>query len=417
MSTKFLHIDGDSFFVACERAQYPHLIGKPVVVGEERGIACAMSYEAKALGVTRALPIYTIRKELPEVIILPSHFELYEMYSERMVSILRKFLATVEQYSIDECFALITEEDAKRYGGYKKMVKLIKETMQNELGITFSFGIADTKVLAKIASKYQKPDGLTFIETEKIDNYLKKVSIENVWGIGYRSAPRLQAMGIKTAYDLSQLKEQYVYKNFDAPHIEIWRELRGESILDVEKEERPQKSLQSTRSFPKSSNDKSYVFSELSKNIEIACERMRIIGRATNHFSIFIKTTKFRYYTEDIKMPFYTQNPSDILRYANSAFNKIYSKHTEYRTTGITLINLVDEDKIPTDLFGIQKGIFEQKRLLEKIDTLKTRFGTNAIFLGSSMLAFKKRDEEFVKKASKDRYIYGLPFPYLGEVY
>lgn len=416
MSTKFLHVDGDSFFVACEQAQYPHLKGKPVVVGEERGIACAMSYEAKALGVTRGLPIYTIRRELPGVIILPSHFELYEMYSEKMVAVLKKFLGTVEKYSIDECFALITDKDAKRYGGYKELGLLIKNQMQSELGITFSLGIADTKVLAKVASKYQKPDGFTYIEHENIREYLKKVSIENIWGIGYRTAPKLEALGVHTAYDFINLNREYIDQYFDLPLQEIWQELNGNSVLGIGGEFQPQKSLQATQTFPKASKDRSYVFSELSKNIEIACERMRDINLSTNHICVFIKTKNFRYYTRDIKLPFFTQNPSDILRYVHSEFPKIFKHGEEYRTTGITLLNLTSENHIPTDLFGVQKNIFERKALLDKIDMLKSRYGTNVIFLASSMQAQNRKKEEFVKKTKKDRYIYGLPYPYLGEV-
>lgn len=105
--TKILHVDGDNFFVACEVARFPHLKGKPVIVGEERGIASAMSYEAKKLGVHRGMPVFEIRKQFPQVIILPSHFELYEQYALKLYQVLCKYSDTVERYSIDECFALI----------------------------------------------------------------------------------------------------------------------------------------------------------------------------------------------------------------------------------------------------------------------------------------------------------------------
>src|SRR3989338_9935236 len=98
-----LHIDGDAFFASCEISRRPDLKGKPVVVGEERGIACALTYEAKALGVYREMPIFKIRQEYPQVAVLSSHFELYEKYRENLVQILRENLPLVESYSIDEC--------------------------------------------------------------------------------------------------------------------------------------------------------------------------------------------------------------------------------------------------------------------------------------------------------------------------
>src|SRR5690349_5632731 len=107
MEPWILHIDGDGFFAYCEIARFPHLRGKPVVVGEDRGIACAMTYEAKRLGITRGMPIFKIRKEFPQVTILSSHFELYEHYARMLFGLLEPQVAVLERYSIDECFALV----------------------------------------------------------------------------------------------------------------------------------------------------------------------------------------------------------------------------------------------------------------------------------------------------------------------
>ena len=124
---KVLHVDGDGFFASCEISRRPDLKGKPVVVGEERGIASAMSYEAKRLGVTRGMPIFKVRQEFPQVTILSSHFELYEQFASALYSILTKHFANVEWYSIDECFAEVPVTYMERFGSWEIAITALKK--------------------------------------------------------------------------------------------------------------------------------------------------------------------------------------------------------------------------------------------------------------------------------------------------
>ena len=198
----FLHADGDSFFVACEISQNPQYKGLPVVVGEDRGIAVAMSYEAKKLGVTRGMPVFKIKKQFPKVIILPHHFDLYKQISRGVYNILLSYLEMVEIYSIDECFAIIKPSDVKYANGIDELIKAIKNDIQKKLGVTYSFGVGRTKALAKTASKLQKPNGtVILLDNTDEETALRKTSIDDVWGIGQQTIPRLKNMGLKTAYD------------------------------------------------------------------------------------------------------------------------------------------------------------------------------------------------------------------------
>ncbi len=407
-----LHLDGDSFFVACEMTKFPYLKGKAVIVGEERGIATAMSTEAKKLGVTRGMPVFKVKKLYPEVVILPSHFELYQMYSERMVTILKRFSRRVEEYSIDECFAIL---NAKSWNEAEKIAKKIKETLQSELGITFSLGVARTKVLAKIGSNAQKPDGFSVIHPEKEDEYLLKTPIGKIWGIGYRSAPKFIARGIKTALDFKNQNEDDL-DSYSEPFRDLWNEINGRRKLEINDSSEDQKSLQSTRTFSPVSSDKKIVLSELSKNIEIACARARRAELYTNHIYIFLKNTDFRYTSTEIKLPTYTQNPSDIMKYVEFEFSKIMKKNIKYRSTGITLQNLRRKDSFSEDLFGMQRNVFLKEPILKAVDILRETYGTNILFLGASMKAFIKQKKDAVLRNTTDTYIYDLPFPYLGEV-
>jgi DNA polymerase-4 len=167
-----LHIDADAFFASCEQAVNPTLKGKPVITGKERGIASAVSYEAKALGIQRGMSIREIRALCPDIIHLPSDYETYSLFSQRMFAIVRRYTADVEEYSVDECFAELTGLRRPLKMSYLTMVERIKSDLERELGLTFSLGLAPTKVVAKIASKWHKPAGLTVIPGNTLHLFL-----------------------------------------------------------------------------------------------------------------------------------------------------------------------------------------------------------------------------------------------------
>ena len=178
------HMDGDAFFVGVEVAKNPKLKGLPVVTGSERGIASAFSYEAKALGITRAMPIFRIKKEFPEVIVLPGDYKSYAKYSSMMFDIVRRYADDVEEYSIDECFADLTGIDKPLKMSYLQIAERIKKEVNEELGLSVTIGMAPTKVLAKVASKWVKPNGLTVITKETSSQFLVGTAIDKIWGIG-----------------------------------------------------------------------------------------------------------------------------------------------------------------------------------------------------------------------------------------
>lgn len=255
-SRAILHIDGDAFFASCEAALDPYLKGKCVVTGLERGIASSMSYEAKKRGVTRGMVLSDIRKVCPEAIILPSDYETYSLFSKRMFEIVRRYTPEVEEYSIDECFADLTGLRSPFGVSYEGIAARIKKELQSELGMTFSVGLAPTKVLAKVASKWRKPDGLTVIRTSDIPIYLKDLPAEKVWGIGPNTSAYFRKLGIISAFDLIAKEEPWVNGNLSKPFREIWRELRGENVYAVVSEsKRDYQSISKTRTFTPPSSD------------------------------------------------------------------------------------------------------------------------------------------------------------------
>ena len=397
----FLHVDGDSFFVSCEVSQHREYRGLPVIVGEDRGIAVAMSYEAKKLGVTRGMPIFRIKKEFPEVIILPHHFDLYGKISRGVYDILISYLPEVEQYSIDECFAVVKQSDIRLAGSVEKLANDIKSEIQNSFGVTYSLGMARTKVLAKTASKLNKPNGLVILLNKKDEEEaLKKTSIDDVWGIGRQTVPRLLNIGIKTAYDFVHYSSEQIKKYFSEPVYILQRELSGESFQKVNNDTDPrdQKSIQSTATFKPSSDDPKIIFAELSENVERACELARELSLSTNAVSFFVKNTKFVYRTGDSKLLLYTTNPSIILNTIEDIFKKILVNEEKIRSTGITLENLRKNEEVPRDLFGIQDNL-EAKNIIEEIsDNIRAKFGQNVLKRASSLKGSgRKRGNSFPK--------------------
>jgi len=385
-----LHIDGDAFFVGVEVAKNPKLKGLPVVTGEERGIVSALSYEAKALGVTRGMPIFKIQKDFKNVIILPGDYKAYVRYSNLMFEIVRRYADDVEEYSIDECFADLTGLDKTLKMTHEQIALCIKKEINEELDLSVSIGLAPTKVLAKIASKWVKPNGFTVIEKENTVNFLKDFSIDKIWGIGPKTSEFLKTKGIKTARDFIEKDFSWIQTNLSKPYETIWRELKGERILEIDPIlKNKYSSIQKTRSFHPQTNDKVFLLSEFSKNIEGACAKARYYKLVPKKISFFLKTKEFVIFESNISLPSPSNSPEIILSLVHEKFEDIYKKNTLYRTTGITLQNLIDVQPIQKDLFGNSDKIEKFDLIHNQIDLLENKFGKGMVYLASTQKALK----------------------------
>ncbi len=415
MKDKILHVDGDAFFAACEMARLPKLWGKPVVVGTT--IAAAMSYSAKSMGVHRAMPIFKIKKVFPDITIVYPHFELYQMYSDKLYSILLRFTDKIERYSIDECFAVLSYKDMQPYGSWGNFLQTIKDEVQKNLGITYSFGLADTKVLAKVASKYHKPNGMTYIEPTDLYNTLVNVPIEQIWGIGRALSKKLKQMNIVNAGQFAKLSAEYMYANFNKPVVELWYEINGKSVLSLSCTDIEQpKSLQSMRTFAPATNDHAYVWSEFSTNVENVCQRLRNINMLAKSVEIFLKEGQYNYTTNVCHLLNFTNNPSDILKWVKNDFDVLYKKGVLYRQTGVSVGNLCPESMVQADLFDSQKNILNSRGYTSVVDALRAKHGKNIIGLLSSLSSKNKKKGISTAQNISDNYVWGLPLPYLGEV-
>lgn len=411
-----IHVDGDAFFASCEIAQNESLRGKPVVTGTTRGIATAISYEARSLGVYRGMTIAEIKKLYPQVIVTESNYDLYGITARRVYEIVRRYTPEVEEYSIDECFADITGMRQSLHMSYIDIAKAIKHDLETDLGMTFSLGLAPTKVLAKVASKCKKPAGFTAIPVSKIEQFLKPIAIGQVWGIGPNSSAFLQKQGITTALQFIQKPQWWIEEKLSKPHQEIWHELRGTQVLSLNTANiRKHKSVMKTRTFKPATNDRAYLLSELCKNTEQACQTLRIHGLLASSARVFLKTQlEFRYKSMELEFDIPLNNPQDVMNLITEHFTKIYTPGVIYRSSGIVFSSITPISTEQQSLFG---GKTETRSVLTAVDSITNTFGNQSVFLARSLKAREARRSKS-KPTVHDAMILlseRLGIPYWGE--
>jgi len=279
-----------------------------------------------------------------------------------------------------------------------------------ELGFTFSVGLAPNKVVAKIASKWQKPSGLTVIPGRELRRFLDVLPVEKVWGIGPNTTAFLQKHGIRTALEYAQRQEPWVKKYLSKPFYQIWQELNGQYVFELALgEHETYYSIQKVKTFTPASSDRAFVFAQLAKNIENACIKTRKYKLATQRVVIFLRTQEFRDFGLEIDLSGPTQFPNDILKAVAQAFEDLFDPSAAYRATGVILLKLTEAYYGQLDLFGETIRMQRLSNLYESVDTLREKYGKHTVFLGASFLAHKSAQHDGERGHVPDRKLDLLP--------
>lgn len=386
-----VHFDGDAFFAGCEQALNPKYKGKPVVTGYERGIATSVSYEAKARGAKRGMLISEIKSFVPECIVVPSNYTLYCLISRRMFDIVRSFTPQIEEYSIDEGFADITGLQIKMDSSYESIAKKIKEKIEYSLGISVSVGVSITKTLAKCASNFQKPGGITVVSGIKSHLFLSRIKVGDVWGIGPATSAYLNKLGIITAYDFASKSDAFIKKHFSKTCWEIWSELRGNFIYPVNTGTKEiYKSISKTKTFPPSF-DKAFVKAQLLHNLECACEKAFRLGFAAKEVIIFLKKNDFSAHGIKIKLLRPCSNFFELAPIVSKKYEELYVCGACYKTTGIILAELVSKETKQYSLFEDAVKIKRKEKLFNAFLNIKKKYKKGSIFLASQKVYYKTK--------------------------
>ena len=385
-----IHIDADAFFASVEQARDPRLKGRPVITGKERNIVASMSYEAKAQGVERAMRLSDVRRLCPGAVFLPSDYETYSLLSRRFFAVVRRFTPDVEEYGIDECFADISGMRRPLRMNYPQIARAMKDELEKSFGFTFSAGLAPTKTVAKIASKWKKPSGLTVIRARDIHRYLKSLPVEKVWGIGPQTASYLNKHGIRTALQFARRSEDWVRAHLSKPFYETWKELGGEPVMGLETGEKDTyATIQKVKTFTPPSADRKFVLAQLSKNIENATMKARRYRLAARGAVIFLRTQDFRGAGVEVKFSRPTAFPHEVMQAVEPAFGRLFKPEELYRSTGVVLLKLTEDIIWQPDLFGVSARSERLAKVYATVDGVRLKFGKHTLFLGSSFYAHK----------------------------
>lgn len=390
----FALADCNNFFVSCERVFRPDLEGKPVVVlSGNDGCVVSRSNEAKALGIKMGVPLYQIQGlvDKESVICFSSNFSLYGDLSDRVMSIIRQHTSRFEQYSIDECFFNIDHVPVDQQKAYcEKLVKAIRQGV----GIPISIGIASSKTLAKVASKYAKKyagyHGVCEIRTE--EQRIKALStfeIGDVWGIGRRAKAKLTTAGVTTALQFTEKPSSFARGLLNKPGLLTWQELRGQDVIDIT--ELPMKqSITTSRTFATAITDQTLLEEQIANFCAHCARQLRMQKSVAQQLYVYAHTSAFRtdieqhYLSELVTLPVATSNTQELISYALAAFRRAYRSGALYKKAGVVLLKIIPETAVVPDMFDT-KDRDKDKRLQRVLDHIDDRHGKRAILLGSQM--------------------------------
>ena len=290
----------------------PDRRGRPVVTGAERGIIAAASYEAKALGIKRGLQLHEAQALYPDLAVLPSDYETYSLYSQRLFTILRRFTPHVEEYSIDEAFADLQGCDKLLGCAQERVAEKLRDAVRTEMGLTVSVGISLTKTLAKLCSKFRKPDGQTVLRREHLPIMLRRTPIDKVWGIGPASAAKLLARGITTAHAFTLMEAASVIKLLHKPGYETWLELQGRQVFKLELNPKTEyASMMKGHTFSPPSAEQHLVFAEALKNMAAALAKLRRHRHLAREIGLCLRAQDYTAQAAAATLPALTAHDSD----------------------------------------------------------------------------------------------------------
>ncbi len=389
----FALVDCNNFYASCERVFRPDLNGVPVVVlSNNDGCVIARSNEAKNIGIPMGAPAFEY-KELfhkHQVNVFSANFALYGDMSNRVMNILSEFSPDIEIYSIDEAFLKLqgfdTHFNLLEYG--EKIYNKVKKWS----GIPISVGIAPTKSLSKLANRIAKKypshtKGVYIIDNEeKKIKALKWLKVEDVWGIGRQHAKRLNAINVFTAYDFTQLSDEWVKKHMSIIGLRLKRDLQGIPTLDLETAQ-AKKSIATTRTFETGYTSIEQISERISTFAFTCAEKLRAQHTCCRSLMVFIHTNGHRkdlpQYNRNIvlKLPFATNSGIELSKFATQALKHVFKEGYTYKKAGVIVQDIIPEDSTQTSLFENRDE--RHIPLMQAVDKINLLLGQQKVRLAS----------------------------------
>lgn len=403
-----LHFDADAFFAAVEQAVHPEWKGKPLVTGGERGIIACASYEAKARGVRRGVSLWDARRICPGLIVLPSDYETYSLYSKRMFDIARRFSPAVEEYSIDEGFVDLAGMRRHHRCGYGEIARRLQSAVRAELDITVSIGLSLSKSLAKLASKFRKPRGLTIVPARGIPAFLQGRTLSDVWGFGPNTVALLARQGLKTPWDFTRRTEAWAGRLLGKTGRETWNELRGVPVYPVEPGPGPAPaSVSKCKTFTAPSSDRDFVYAKLVRNVESACIKLRRHKLRARRWAVTLRRKDYGQRGLEIRLPRASASPQEALPVVREIFDRLFEPGAVYRATWVGLGELESAREEQLDFFADFDRRVRLQAVAALTDRVNARFGKHKLASGHAL--FLGRHPKTERDSSPERKTLRLP--------
>jgi len=374
------HVDADCFYASCELVRRPELRGKPLcILSSQDACIVAKTYDAKAAGIKTGMPVWEAKKLMPHATYLPADFRFYGLLSEKMFSILRRFSPDVEVYSIDEGFLDLNGMRTLWRKDYKGIAHDIRRSVQQEVGITVSVGVSVTRTLAKMASEYNKPNGVTVVAGRMINQFLERVQLSDVCGLGRNRLALLQKFNINTPMDFVNTDIHIIKRLLGKAGTDLWHELQGTSVMGLETHPQLPKSIARTASMGVVTSDRQTIAAHLTRHAFRLATEMVLKKYITKRITVFLKQKDFNSVSTKTDFSYPTNNYFQLSHAVRNMLDDLYQTGELYRACGITASNITRaEDAVP-DLFGVVKRDEKQADLFLTVDRINRRYGAGAV--------------------------------------
>jgi len=355
-----LHVDMDAFYASAERRRNPELTGLPIIVGADpksgkgRGVVAGCSYEARKFGVHSAQPISRAYRLCPQAVYLRPNFALYEEVSARIMDILRGFSEKLEPMGLDEAFLDLSGK-VEDFDQAAKVAKNIKDEIKAQEGLTCSIGVAPNKAIAKIASDYRKPDGLTVVTPGEASSFLRPLPVSRISGVGNKTAEILEKVGVKTIGGLASFPAGRIVELFGKWGIRLWEIANGidESPVVTSYDI---KSISNETTFEEDVADRSIVIEMMDKLARDVHSRATQDGFLWRTVGIKLRFEDFSTFTRAKSRNDYTQSLEVVRNSVRSLFGEFEKDPRKIRLVGVRLSNLRRTDLSQETLLAWSKS-------------------------------------------------------------
>jgi DNA polymerase IV (DinB-like DNA polymerase) len=339
----------DQFFAAVEEREHPEIRGKPVVVGANpkegagRGVVSTSNYEARKYGIKSGMPIARAWRLCPDAIFLPVNYRFYQKISALIMMILKRYAEKFERWGLDEAFLDMTPQ-VKNFDEAKKLAQKIKKEVYEKVNLTCSIGVGPNKLVAKIASDFEKPDGLTVVRAEDAKAFLSPLGVRKLLWVGRKTESRLNMMGIKTIGDLANYDASVLAEKFGVAGTQLYLSARGIDNSEVQ-EHWERKSMSREITFDDDTSDYAFIRETLDAISEDLHQELKASHLTFKTVTVKIRYENFETHTHGKTLPFFTDRRKDIQKSARALMQEYLLPDRKIRLIGVRLSNLFSTEK------------------------------------------------------------------------